>query len=69
MCQAPNGPTKSEVEVRATDDRYVTIALWCEHVISCVCLHTTVMFVDVGNNRNVLENLSLSFVSPPYTDW
>ena len=26
------------------------------------CMHA-VMFVDVGNNRNVLENLSLSFVS------
>jgi len=38
---------------------HVLFQLYIAHVHT----HTAVMYVDVGENRNVLESLALSFVS------
>ena len=75
LCSEFIHPSQSEGKVYWADDWWA-----CVCVCVCVCAHAcmsvvliyifymivcTVMFVDVGNNRNVLENLSLSFVSSP----
>ncbi len=45
---------------------YMSIATSRLFVYFCEFFHNTVMFVDVGENRAVLDNLSYSFVSSTF---